>query len=105
MEERAYGNRSVARPLAEEAHGEDKHSSVSCFAGVEELTVVPPTFVGARDGDVFNHFFVFEFDDWMVAAAFAVVSCLFSLLASCFFNAHLSLVRLKIEMGEVGISP
>lgn len=69
------GDGTVAGPLAEERHGKDEHGSVAGLTRVEEFTVVPPTLVGARDADVFDHFFIFELDDGRVAVAFAVEAC------------------------------
>lgn len=64
---------AVAGPLPEEGHGEHDHGAVALLAAVEELAVVPPSLVGARDGDVLDHLLVLELDDGRVAAAFAVV--------------------------------
>lgn len=69
------GDGPVAGPLAEEGHGENEHGSVAGLARVEEFAVVPPALVGARDADVFDHFFVFELDDGRVAVAFAMQAC------------------------------
>ena len=64
---------AVAGPLAEEADGQHEHGAVADLGRVEQLAVVPPALVGARDGDVLEHLAVLKPDDGRVAVAFAVV--------------------------------
>lgn len=59
--------------LTEEGKGDNGKSAVSDFTVVEEFAVIPPSLVGTSHGDVFDHFFVLELDDWRVAAAFTVI--------------------------------
>ena len=68
--------------LAEETHGENYHCSVALLAAVEKLTVIPPALVGPRNGNVFDHFLVFELHDWRVSATLTVIFGLEKLLAS-----------------------
>jgi hypothetical protein len=68
--------------LAEETHGENKHCSITLLAAVEKLTVIPPALVRPRNGNVFDHFLVFELHDWRVSATLTVILGLEKLLAS-----------------------